>query len=132
MPGYTFLHPLKKMISQELHHEKRIFLDLCDSNILLDEIPLFWKNRIGEKRVHPISRDLEKKAYLRQKIREVCSDPRFGYTPVESIYSLTMVFYQKFNPDLKELKKIAKSAWSFKEKFIYRWKTLKMSYFEPP
>ena len=130
MPGYTFLHPFKKMISQELHHEKRTFSDQCDSNILLDEIPLFWINRIGEKRIYPISRDLEKKPYLRQKIREVCSDPLFGYTPVESIHKLTTVFYQKFNPDLKELKKIAKSAWSFKEKFIYRWKKFKISYLE--
>ena len=130
IPGYTFLHPMKKMISQELHHKKRTFSDQCDSNILLDELPLFWKNRICEKQVYPIPRDLEKKAYLHQKIREVCSDPRFGYTPVESIYKLTPVFYQKFNPDLKELKKIAISAWSFKENFIFRWKKFKISYLE--
>lgn len=127
--GYVYIHPDKKMISLEMSHRDRDSEsnNLCDTNILYEELPLFWHDRISEVKKYVVSSDTTK-LYIKQKIREVCADPKMGFTPLEAIYALKPVFYQKYNLKLKEMRAIAKSSWSFMEKISYNWRRLKFSH----
>ncbi|HLB42245.1 MAG TPA: hypothetical protein VJN02_05240 [Gammaproteobacteria bacterium] len=128
IPEYVFIHPEKEMIPQEMSHRERQSNDLCDINIVYEDIPLFWKDRIADIRHYDIPSDTVFRNYIKQKIRVACADPRFGYTPSEAIRALAPIFYQKYNPSFKELQSIAKSAWNLKEKILYNWRIFKYSH----
>lgn len=128
MPGYVYIHPEKKIIAKEISHSDRKSDDFCDSNMIYNDIPLFWKDRICDVKYYDIDQKIIFKNYIKEKIRLACADPRFGYTPLETIRMLTPLFYQKYNPNFKELQIIAKNAWDLKEKIIYRWRIFKHSH----
>lgn len=132
LPGYVYIHPEKKMISVQSAYQDRISNDFCDSNIPLDEIPLFWKDRIANVVTHDMDPDTLVKSYLAQKIREVCADPRFGYTPSQAIRKITSAFCQKYNPSFDELKIIVKTMFSAKEIIYYRYILLRHGYLRKP
>ncbi len=124
IPDYVFIHPEKKIISQEMSHKDRQSSPLCDSNIKYEDIPLFWQDRIAHTQKYDISADVIVKNDIKHKIRTACADPRFGYTPTEVIQALAPVFYQKNGLNLKELQSIAKNALNLKKKIQYNWRRL--------
>lgn len=80
--GYVWLHPLRRMFGPEILHKDRSTKDgRCDWNITLDEIPLFWRTRISEIVNVPVDADKAHYARLVQKLKELTSDVRLGYTP---------------------------------------------------
>lgn len=132
IPGYVYIHPEKKMYSNQLSWRNRTSDDFCDTNIPLDEIPLFWKDRIDNVVVNEISDKIIFKSYITQKIKEVCADPRFGYTPSEAIRKVTAAFCQKYEPSMKELKAIVKSEFGIKGWMYYRCRMIRYSYLLNP
>src|SRR3990167_2100013 len=127
LSGYVFLHLDKKIIAQEITHKARDSSNFCDSNTI-EDIPLFWKNRIADIKRYEIPSGSIFTNYIKQKIRLACADPRFGYTPSEAVRELLPVFYQKYNPTAKELQLIAKNAWDLKEKIRYNWRIFKYTH----
>ena len=117
--GNVYIHPTKKMIANETVHSDRSNSNLCDSNIPFDDIPLFWRDRIMHVQKCDVPSDIQINSYIKQKIREVCADRRFGFNPFEAITHLEPVFKQgKLNPTREDLLLGAKNAWTFRE-FLY-------------
>ena len=128
---HVFIHPEKKMIPNEMNHSDRKLNSLCDSNIVYEDIPLFWKDRISQTKQYKMSPDVIFRAYIKQKIREACADPRFGNTPSRAIRDLTPVFHQVYSPSFAVLQSIAKNTWDLNEKIVSRWRIFKYSYLIP-
>jgi hypothetical protein len=117
--GFVWIHPIKEMIAKELPHGERDTLsNQCDMNILLEELPLFWKERIDETQIAHIDEKKLRRAYLRQKLKEICADPRLGYTPRSGYLQYRNQIFKAKYPDVTEgeLREVASRIWGVSER----------------
>jgi len=128
LDGYYYIHPRKPMYSDEMGYADRVSNFYCDSNIIIDDLPFFWKDRICDKYETKISDEVEKEFYLKQKLLEVCADPRFGFRPAEAINELKQAFKQKYYVKDYELEKISNNLMTLDKKIAFEWKKFKYSY----
>jgi hypothetical protein len=128
LDGYYYIHPQKPMYSDEMGYESRVSNSYCDSNIIIDELPLFWEDRIIDKFITKISDEEERVSYIKQKLLEVCADPRFGFRPTEAINEVKQVFMQKYNVEDHQVKIISDNLMTYDKRFAFEWKRLKYSY----
>ena len=121
---FVWIHPHKKMIGDDISHADRKNNDVCDMNILLEDIPLFWKHKVNQLVREDITQELIKISYIEHKLREVCGDPRMGYFPKDgAIEHYEKIFKLKYNDLTKdELLKISSSVWTVKN-YIFWAKT---------
>ncbi len=95
--GFTWIHPLKEMYENECMAINRTSNQKVDMNILLEDIPLFWKKRITLIESEIIDGKKLRFAYILQKLKELCADPRLGYFPKRAaIFHLHSVFKKKY------------------------------------
>jgi hypothetical protein len=113
--GFTWLHPTKKMYSKECTARDRISNKKVDMNIDLEDLPLFWRERIISIEFQKVDEKIIRKGYVLQKLKELCADPRLGYLPFRAIISKKDDVFRSRYPDIsdKELKDAAFIAFNF-------------------
>jgi hypothetical protein len=120
--GFVWMHPLKEMIQNEVvHSERGSTNDKCDTNILLEDTPLFWREKIEYIEREDLDPKQLREAYLEQKLKEICGDPRFGFRPLKgAITHERQIFRAKYSDLTRaELRHVAYKIWGLRD-YIFR------------
>lgn len=115
--GFVWIHPFKEMIQTDVLHSERTTNSQCDMNILLEDIPLFWKGRVAQVVREELDPALLRTAFIKQKLGEICADPRLGFLPVGgAIEHYRTVFMSKYTTlTSDELCELASNMWKLKD-----------------